>query len=104
MVFSKGRDHIGDGGVNCVTSKGTQRRPAKAIISNFVRECTDDFALFLWCESGDEGVINAVSFQKVRPSFEVADLFLPGCDCDSVIAVDFCIVDAIHEIVSAPRL
>ena len=58
VVFSAGRRHIGDGGVNCVTPKGTQRRSAKAIISSFVRERTDDFALFLWCEGGEERVVD----------------------------------------------
>ena len=58
VVSSEGRRHIGDGGVNCVTPKGTQRRSAKAIISSLVRERTDDFALFLWCEGGEERVVN----------------------------------------------
>ena len=77
-VLTKGRRHICDGGVNCGASKGTRSRRAKFVMSDFVRESTNDFAAFPWSEGLEKLISDSTLLQELEPFLEMPGLLSSG--------------------------
>ena len=101
MVLFEGRNHICDGGFNCSASKGILSRVAKAIMSDFVRECTDNLASSLCCDRCEECILDPASLKEFFPAGELTGLFFPCCASDAFVDIDPCKTDSIQQVISS---